>query len=102
MDVETIRSGISPILKSHHAKKAILFGSYARSTEDNRSDIDLIIVDDEELPCLERLEKYFKDLTDVLAMSVDLFVYRSREFEEMKEGPFVGRAIAEGVTLYER
>ena len=102
MDAETIRESIVPILKSRRAKKAILFGSYARSTEDPRSDIDLMIIDDDELPYLQRLEKYYNDLTSALGMSVDLFVYRSQEFEDMKEGFFVGKAVAEGVTLYER
>ena len=102
MDVETIRSRILPILEARQAKKAILFGSYARSTEDKRSDIDLIIVDDDDQPYLERLEKYFNDLTNALGMPVDLFVYSSQEFAEMKEGFFVGKAVAEGITLYER
>ena len=101
MDIETIRARISPILESHQAKKAILFGSYARSTNDKRSDIDLIIIDDEKLPYMRRLDKYFNDITDALKMSVDLFVYNSEEFEDMKEGFFVGKAVKEGVTLYE-
>jgi len=45
MDIDEKQAKIMPILESHNARKAILFGSYARSTEDKRSDIDLIIVD---------------------------------------------------------
>jgi predicted nucleotidyltransferase len=102
MDIDAIRATLSPILESHRARKAILFGSYARSTEANRSDIDLIIIDDEKLPYMKRLDKYFNDITNALNMSVDLFVYSSGEFEDMKKGFFVGKAVAEGVTLYER
>ena len=102
MDVEAIRFKLSPIFESHRALKAILFGSYARTTEDKRSDIDLIIIDDEELPYLERLDKYFKDISEALNVPVDIFVYNPDEFEDMKQGFFIGKAVAEGVTLYER
>ena len=102
VDIDTIRSKLSPIFESRRALKAILFGSYARSTEDKRSDIDLIIIDEEELPYLKRLDKYFNDVTGALNMPVDIFVYSPDEFEDMKQGFFIGKAVAEGVTLYER
>jgi predicted nucleotidyltransferase len=102
VDIESIKSKLQPILESHHAKRAILFGSFARSTDDNRSDIDLIIVDEEKLPYMKRLDKYFKDISTALERPVDLFVYSPSEFEDMKEGFFVERAVSEGVTIYER
>jgi len=36
-----IRSAVIPLLKKYKAKKAILFGSYARNEADCHSDIDL-------------------------------------------------------------
>ena len=102
MDIGTLKTILSPILESHGAEKAILFGSYARSTEDKRSDVDLIIIDEENLPYLKRLDKYFNDISDVLKMPLDIFVYKRDEFEEMKQGCFVRQAVEEGVTLYER
>ena len=47
-------------------------------------DIDLIVIDDENIPYMKRLDKYFNELTDVLKAPLDLFVYNSREFEDMK------------------
>ena len=79
-----------------------MFGSYARLTHDAKSDVDLIVIDDEDLPYLRRLDKYFNDIAHALGMSVDLFVYNRYEFEDMKKGFFIGRAAAEGITLYER
>jgi predicted nucleotidyltransferase len=102
VDIDTIKAKLTPLLERSDAEKAILFGSYARSTQDDRSDIDLIIIDNEDLPYLRRLDKYFADIVRTLEKSVDLFVYNNLEFEDMKEGFFIGRAVAEGVVLYER
>ena len=41
-------------------------------------------------------------ITDALEMPVDLFVYSPNEFEAMKKGFFVGRAVKEGITVCER
>lgn len=41
-----IRQTLTPILKHSNAKKAIVFGSYARGEADEYSDLDLIIVAD--------------------------------------------------------
>jgi predicted nucleotidyltransferase len=102
VDVDTIRQRLAPILEKGNADLAILFGSYARASQDSRSDVDLIVVDDEDLPYLQRLDKYYNDIARALDTSVDLFVYRRLEYEDMKQGFFVGRAVSEGITIYER
>ena len=100
-DLESLIEMIRPVLEEKRALKAILFGSFARGTEDRTSDIDLIIIDDEDIPYLRRLDKYYDDLVTLLRGPVDLFVYREEEFESMKDGPFVGRALKEGRVIYE-
>ena len=102
MEIDAIRNKLLPIFKKNATEKAILFGSHARSTQNRKSDIDLIIIDDEDLPYMQRLGKYFNDISLELNMPVDLFVYSKEEFEKMKEGFFIGRAVEEGVVLYER
>lgn len=89
-----------PLLVAKGASRAVLFGSVARGTDDGRSDIDLIIVDDADLPYFARLDKYYDELVDMLDRPLDLFVYREAEFERMRERPFVRRALAEGKTIY--
>jgi predicted nucleotidyltransferase len=102
VDIEGITKLITPILKQKNAKKAILFGSYARGTNDKHSDIDLIIVDNDQLPYLRRLDKYFNELSSVLSAPLEIFIYQEAEFERMKEGAFVGRAVEEGIIIYEQ
>lgn len=102
VDAARIRELVAPIVKGKGARKAVLFGSYARGTADRRSDVDLLIVDDSELRYLDRLGKYFDELSAALPAPVELFVYRQEEIERMKDRPFLRRALEEGVILYER
>lgn len=100
--LEEIRNLLQPILERKGARLAVLFGSHARGTADARSDVDLIIVDDQPLRYLDRIGKYFDEIRSVLRQDVDIFVYTSEEFRRMREGRFVGRALEEGRVIYER
>ena len=63
--------------------------------------MDVIIVTETNQRFLERLDPYFGELVDALRTGVDLLVYTPAEFEKMREGPFVARALAEGKIVYE-
>ena len=41
--IDEIKQKVTPILKKAQVKRAILFGSYAKGTADERSDIDIYI-----------------------------------------------------------
>lgn len=99
--IAEIAERLAPIAKAFGAERAIVFGSFARGTVDKHSDLDLILVDDEDLPYLRRLDKYFTAVSTAFPMPVDLFIYRRAEFERMKEGAFLGRALSEGIVIYE-
>ena len=98
-----IITAILPVLEKGGAKKAILFGSYARGDADEYSDIDLIIIAESERPFIER----FKDYLDLWKVSpvkaMDVLVYTPQEFQEMcdRENPFILRVVEEGKTIYE-
>jgi predicted nucleotidyltransferase len=79
----------------------VIFGSIARGTDDGRSDIDLLVVDNEDLRYFARLDKYYDELVDLLHRPVDLFVYREAEMEVLRDRPFVRRALAEGKVIFE-
>jgi predicted nucleotidyltransferase len=100
--LEEIRQLLHPILERKGARLAVLFGSHARGTADARSDVDLIIVDDQPLRYLDRISKYYDDIRSALRQNVDLLVYTGEEFRGMREGRFVGRALEEGRVIYER
>jgi predicted nucleotidyltransferase len=78
-------------------RKVLLFGSLARGDARDHSDIDMIIVKDAPLRFLDRLDEFYDDAREAM----DILVYTPQEFEEMKERPFVKRALREGKMLYE-
>lgn len=101
LHIDEIKQAASDVAKAKGAKLAILFGSYARGTATNRSDVDLIFVEDTDLRYIERLDGYYYPLVNQLNTPVEMFVYTPAEFERMKDSPFVARALKEGIILYE-
>ena len=102
VSLEKIREAATRIAAQNGGRLAILFGSHARGTATRRSDIDLIFVDDLDIPYLRRLDRYFDPLADALDAPIEVLVYTPKEFERMKDRSFVKRALEEGVVLYER
>ena len=100
---EDIKKAVLPVLEKGDAKKAILFGSYARGEANQYSDIDLIIIAESERPFIER----FKDFPTLRQMSpvkaMDIIVYTPSEFKRMQaeENPFIAKALEEGESIYE-
>jgi hypothetical protein len=57
----------------------------------------VIVVKETEERFLDRLDEFYDDAREAM----DVLVYTPQEFEEMKERPFVKRALKEGKILYE-
>jgi len=95
-------AALRPLLRRHAARTAYVFGSHARGTADEHSDIDVIIVAPSDQSCVDRFRDY---LPAVLAAGgrVDLFVYTPEEFEAMRreERPFVLHALDGAKIVYE-
>jgi len=87
--------------KTFYAEKIILFGSIARGEIHERSDMDICIVSDEELPPQQRgqMESYFYQMAQN-EFSLD-FVYC--DINKLQNGNKVFERIRqEGRVLYER
>jgi len=41
--IEEIKKRLAPVFRARHVKKAILFGSYAQSRADRKSDVDILV-----------------------------------------------------------
>lgn len=101
--INDIKKALAPVLEKGGARRAILFGSYARGDADQWSDMDLIIIAESTRPFIER----FKDFASLRQVSpvkaLDIIVYTPNEFQKMQtEGnPFVCRAVEEGEIIYE-
>ncbi|MGE5484358.1 MAG: nucleotidyltransferase domain-containing protein [Ignavibacteriales bacterium] len=82
------------------AERVILIGSLARGRADELTDVDLIAVLETHLPFVERSAWVYGAL--VPRVDADIIVYTPEEFERMSDEPFLRRALAEGVVLYEK
>jgi predicted nucleotidyltransferase len=82
--------------------RVIVFGSLTRDRVHAWSDIDLVIVEQTNLPFLQRLRKVRKLLRP--KVGTDILVYTPEEFERLRrERPFFREEIlAKGVVVYER
>jgi predicted nucleotidyltransferase len=92
--VRRIRSVGSP-------RKIVLFGSRARCDARADSDLDLLIIEESDLPRYKRSPPYYHVLTGLFPAK-DILVYTPDEAEEWSSVPnaFVTTALREGRTLY--
>jgi predicted nucleotidyltransferase len=90
------------ILKNTNASKIILFGSYARGTQDPESDLDICIITDDTKRKKEILRVIRRTIIDEADIPMDLLVYRSDEFEQKAavENSFESGIKESGITLY--
>jgi len=100
---ETIDEAARRLAECFHPQRIILFGSHARGTADDKSDIDLLVV------CA--LKKKRRTLALEMNRSLwglglarDIVVLTPKEFEDEKEvpGTIARYASQEGKVLYER
>ena len=97
-----IRSTFEPFLRKGKAKRAIIFGSYARGEADRHSDLDLIIVTDTTADWFDRY-RAFPGVYDIWRGGIDILIYTPEELDEMLASgrAFIEDALREGVTIYE-
>lgn len=78
--IEQIQKLITPIAKKYRLKSVFLFGSYARGTATENSDVDLIIdTSGTEIKSLLGLAAVYCELEEALKKSIDLVTLSSLE-----------------------
>ena len=94
---------VQKILVVTQPEKIILFGSYARGEATEESDLDLLIIQDSNLPRHKRSTPIRLALMDIF-MSKDIVVYTPEEVDEWKSASmsFIATVLREGKTLYEK
>jgi predicted nucleotidyltransferase len=95
--VNEIKSKLYPIFEAAPIYRAILFGSYAKGSATNRSDVDIVIDSKGELLNMD-FYAVLEDITAQLNKHVDLF-----EISELKRNAAICTAIErEGIILYDK
>ena len=101
--IEQIRELVSPVAKKHNIKSVFLFGSYARGTATEGSNIDLIIdTSGTKIKSLLHLAVIQDELETVFGKSIDLITQHSLEQRPQipSELSFRSRVKDEKVMLY--
>jgi predicted nucleotidyltransferase len=83
--------------------KIVLFGSRARGTARPDSDLDLLIIEDSDIPRYKRAARYLRALVGLFPEK-DVVVWTPDEVQEWAEvlHAFITTALREGKTLYTR
>lgn len=83
-------------------QKIVLFGSHARGNARPDSDLDLLIIEESDLPRYRRAPRYLRALVGLFPAK-DVVVYTPAEVAEWRDVPhaFVTTALREGSVLYE-
>ncbi len=98
MDTEK-ENRLKAYFASKNVRQVILFGSHARGTATNKSDYDIIIIEDSLERFFDRYDR-FNDLYPILDNNADILIYTADEWESMKNRLFFRNILKEAHTLY--
>jgi uncharacterized protein len=96
--VRRIREAVDPL-------KIVLFGSRGRGTQRPESDLDLLVIQETDLPRYRRAVPVYAALSGLpVEVDADIVVYTPEEVEEYRSAPaaFVTTAMREGRVLFEK
>src|SRR5437868_1256764 len=94
---------VARVVERIHPQKVILFGSYAKGTATLRSDLDIFLIKETELPVLLRADALKPLLANTL-IPVDVHVFTPEEVEEYRDErfSFIHSVLTTGKIVYER
>lgn len=105
LDETIVAEIVAGIVAAADPEKIVLFGSRARGDFRPESDIDLLVIQESELPRHRRAVPIYTALAEVpLEVDTEVVVYTPREVEEWSgaNAAFVTTALREGKILYEK
>lgn len=97
--IDEIQKIVSQVAIKHGLSKVYLFGSYAKGSADEDSDVDLCI-DASNIKGLFALGSVYSDLEEALGKKLDLITLKSLSYNNDKN--FVNNLRKESLLLYER
>jgi len=100
---EAINTYVETISSDDDVLRIYLFGSCANGVPHERSDIDLMVVIDDELHTIKKSTALRKNLRGHRTVPMDMLVNRISDFEKSQAYPSIQKTIKEqGLLLYER
>lgn len=98
---EQIENIVQKIVVNVNPQKVILFGSYAYGQPDGNSDLDLLVIQDTDVPRYKREREIRKYLRGT-QIPIDIVVYTQNEIDEWKDtkSAFISQIIEKGKVLH--
>ena len=98
---DLLKEAVRRILAVGAPLSIVLFGSHARGDSRPDSDLDLLIIEESDLPRYQRSPRYYHALAGLFPAK-DILVYTPAEVQEWSgvENAFVTTALREGKVLY--
>jgi len=99
---QLLRELVRRVLSVGSPRKIVLFGSHAAGRARPDSDLDVLIVEDSDLPRYKRSARYRRALCGLFPAK-DIVVWTPSEIEEWRAVPhaFITTILATGKVLYE-
>ncbi len=103
IDLNKINEITNRIATKFNPDRIILFGSYANGTQKEESDLDLLIIQDTDLPPQKRGFDIRMSLMGIM-IPFDILIYTKSEFDQEKKNrfSFLSSVIKNSKVLYER
>ena len=94
---------VGRIVAHTQPRKVIVFGSYAKGTVTIRSDLDICVITETELPMANRADDLKPILSQAL-IGVDVHIYTPEEVEEYSKDKFsfISSILKSGRTVFEK
>jgi len=92
---------VKKIVNEYKPSKIILFGSFAYGNPTKNSDLDILIIKDDDVPKIQR-NRMVRSILKDFSIPVDIIVKTSQEFETLKNiiGTVIYPANKYGKVLY--
>ncbi|PWB50034.1 MAG: hypothetical protein C3F06_13090 [Candidatus Methanoperedenaceae archaeon] len=100
---EQIKKVVKTIIEGYNPKKIIVFGSYAYGHPTKDSDLDILIIKDDDLQGIQR-NRMVRNILKDFSIPIDVIVKSSHEFNMLKDviGTVVYPANKYGKVIYEQ
>jgi predicted nucleotidyltransferase len=100
---EKVEEAVRRLVEAGRPRKLILFGSYVHGETDRDSDLDVLVVTEDEVENTRKESARLRRLLRGLRLGVDLLVVREADFNRLKDriGLIYREAVRDGRVVYE-